>query len=77
MRAMETVKQASINSGVNLATISKTVGKCRGYVNAIITRNSEPRIDTLVRLLNACNYGVYVIEKQHAPSDVMEITVDE
>ena len=77
MRAMEVVKQASVKSGVNLSTISKTIGKSRGYVNAIITRGSEPQINTLVRLLNACNYGVYVIEKQCAPIDAMEITTDE
>ena len=78
MRAMDIVKQASIKSGVTYATISKTLGKNRGYVNNIQTRGSKPQIDTFVRMLNACNYGVYVIDNnEDIPTNAIRVTYDE
>ena len=78
MRAMDIIKKVSIESEVNYATISKRLGKTRGYVNAIASRGSEPQIDTFVRMLEACNYGVYVIDNnEEIPTSALRVTYDE
>ena len=77
MDAMRIVREASVASGENLSTISKALGKKRGYINAIMTRGSYPRVDTYVRILDACGFGVYVMPREDAPDGAMQVTLNE
>ena len=76
MRSMQAVKEIANKRQLNLLKISKLLGKKRGYVNAIITRGSEPRIDTYIKILDVCNYGLYAIPIEDAPLDAIQITID-
>ena len=76
MKSMQAVKQIALKRELNLLKISKMLGKKRGYLNSIISRGSEPRIDTYVKILDTCNYGLYAIPYEDAPINAIQITVD-
>ena len=77
MNALEAIKFVAYETGTNLSQLSKTLGKHRAYLNATITRGSMPKIDTFIKVLYACGYGVIVKPINEIKDDEIQITIDE
>lgn len=73
MRSMDALKKAAIDKKISLSDISKSMGKTRGYINATITRNSEPKVNTYVCMLDACDYALCAIPKDKVTNDMLVI----
>ena len=73
MYALDTVKQAAINSGVALRQIGLAMGKSDNYVSATLTNNSTPRADTLAKMLNVCGYRLAAVKDADITPEMLVI----
>ena len=67
-------------NGMTAADICRKNGWSTGYIAANKARNSAPLIDNAMRMLNACDCGLYAIPKDEHGNmricDAMEICVE-
>ena len=76
MYAMDAVREIAKRRGISLYRISLDMGKTRQYINATITNNSTPKVDTLSNMIGVCGYGLYAIadeEKDALPDTAIPI----
>ncbi len=74
MDALEAIKNVSISSGKTYATISKSLGKNRGYINTMYTNDTIPNTETLISILGVCDYALCAIPKEKITDDMLVIS---
>lgn len=73
MYAMDALREAAKNSGTALMNIGVSMGYSKQYVNAIITRGSTPKADTLAKMLGVCGYSLVAISSDQVSDDMLVI----
>ena len=73
MQAMETIKAAAKKAGIPLTKIGPAIGKSAPYVNAAISRGSNPQADTLADMLAPCGYVLAAIPADEVPASALVI----
>lgn len=71
MKAQDAVRHAISASGKSQAGISKSIGKTRNYVNALITQADNTGgtlgCDTVAGIASACDYALVLLPKGTEP----------
>lgn len=71
MKAQDALREAISSSGKSQAGISKSIGKTRNYVNALVTQADATggtlECGTVAGIANACDYALVLIPRGTEP----------
>lgn len=73
MYAMDVVKLAAANSGVSMYSIAHGMGVTPQSMATTAGRGSNPRADTLARMLEQANYSLCAVPSDNVPDDAIII----
>lgn len=76
MEFYDAVYHAAWKKGITIEKLSLSLGHASNYIVSGKSRNSLPRIDTAVKILDACNYSLYAVPKdEKMPEEAILITI--
>lgn len=71
MKAQDAVRKAISSAGKSQSGVSKSVGKTRNYVNALVTQADNTGgslgCDTVAGIASACDYALVLLPKGTEP----------
>ena len=77
MYAMDAVKTVCKRVGISARQVGRDMDMGDNYVSRIANRGSEPRCDTLAKMLGVCGYALCAVPENEIPENALRITARE